>query len=220
VKRRVGVLRFPGTNCDRDVWRAVEDVGGRPQWLWHADLFDPAGFDAFVVPGGFSYGDYLRCGALAAKAPAMQSLSHAVQRGAPVLGICNGFQILCEAQLLPGALLRNEKGKFIDKWVELSVQNAPRWSSGSKGDAQMRLPIAHGEGRFHVDGPTWIKMQELGQVWLSYLDNPNGSVHGVAGVMDVERRVAGLMPHPERAMAEWLGGTDGRAMMEALVHGA
>lgn len=213
----IGIVRFLGTNCDRDVWQAVEALDLEPRWLWHEDTFKPSDYSAFVVPGGFSYGDYLRCGALAAKAPVMKSLSEAATAGFPILGICNGFQILCEAKLLPGVLVRNEGRKFIDKWVELRLEGDSRWSNLEKG-ARVRLPIAHGEGRFYMEADDLSRLRERGQVWWTYSDgNPNGSLQDIAGVSNEKKNVCGLMPHPERAMFEWMGGADGRAIMGALL---
>lgn len=217
MSKKVGIVRFLGTNCDRDVWQAVEALDLTPEWLWYADQFKPEDYSAFVVPGGFSYGDYLRCGALAAKAPVMKSLSEAAEKGMPILGICNGFQILCEAKLLPGALVRNESRKFIDKWVELRLENGSAWTNLEKGST-IRLPVAHGEGRFYVENAELARLNERGQIWWSYTtDNPNGSIENIAGVSNIQKNVCGLMPHPERAMHGWMGGEDGRAIMGALL---
>lgn len=217
MKKPVGVLRFLGTNCDRDVWQAVEAIGLRPQWLWFEDRFSPVDFSGFVVPGGFSYGDYLRCGALAAKAPVMQSLREAADKGFPVLGICNGFQILTEARLLPGALVRNESRKFIDKWVSLKLENRSTWSSDIQPGAHLRLPVAHGEGRYYVEGDELKRIQDHQQIWVSYDENINGSVSNIAGVMNEKKNVCGMMPHPERAMFDWMGGKDGGLVMNSLL---
>jgi phosphoribosylformylglycinamidine synthase len=197
------------------VWQAVEALDLEPQWLWHEDRFNPADYRAFLLPGGFSYGDYLRCGALAAKAAAMQSLAEAAKKGMPVLGICNGFQILCESKLLPGALVRNESRRFIDKWVELKLANRTRWTSA--GQTLMRLPIAHGEGRFYMENEDLDRLFDRGQVWLTYAETPNGSLRDIAGVANEAKNVCGLMPHPERAIFEWMGGEDGREIMGALL---
>jgi phosphoribosylformylglycinamidine synthase subunit PurQ / glutaminase len=217
VNKPVGVLRFLGTNCDRDVWQAVEAVGLTPKWLWFQDLFSPADFSALIVPGGFSYGDYLRCGALAAKSPAMKAVREAAGKGLPILGICNGFQILCEAELLPGALVRNEKRKFIDRWVELKCESTTPWTAKTKKGAALKLPIAHGEGRFYAEKEALKQIQDQGQVWFTYRENPNGALEDIAGVTNVQKNVCGLMPHPERAMWDWMGGADGRAILESVV---
>ena len=214
----VGILRFLGTNCDRDVWQAVEALGQKPEWLWYADQFDPSAYSSFIVPGGFSYGDYLRCGALAAKAPAMKSLGEAAKKGQPVLGICNGFQILCETQLLPGALVRNEKRRFIDRWVTLKLENPAQWNSKAATGTKIRLPIAHGEGRFYMEADELKALHDRDQVWWTYEgEAPNGSLDGIAGVCNVEKNVCALMPHPERAIHEWMGGDDGREILNAML---
>ncbi len=210
---KIGVLRFPGTNCGRDVFKAVEGAGHQPQWLWHQDRFNPAELDAFIVPGGFSYGDYLRSGALAARAPVMDSLREAAEMGKPVLGICNGFQILTEARLLPGALLRNQGHRFIDDWVDLKVENTSPFFGGQQTPAgkNVRLPIAHADGRYFASDEELRRLEENGQIWLRYANNPNGSVGDIAGVFNEKKNVCALMPHPERALHEWMGGTDGVA---------
>ena len=209
--KKVGVLRFPGTNCDEDVFNAVNDVGLKAEWLWHRDHFDFKDFTAFVVPGGFSYGDYLRCGALAALSPVMEDLKVAANKGYPVLGICNGFQILCETKLLPGALVRNHKGRFIDAWVDLEVKNSSGKVAGKqKVGEKLKLPIAHGEGCFTIGQDDLKKIKDKGQIWLEYKNNPNGSMDNIAGVFNEQKNVAALMPHPERAMQEWMGGQDGQ----------
>ncbi len=218
MAKPVGILRFLGTNCDRDVWEAVEATGHKPQWLWHADQFSVGDYSAFIVPGGFSYGDYLRCGVLAAKSPVMKSLREAAGLGYPVLGICNGLQILCESRLLPGVMVRNIGRRFIDTWVELKLENQTRWTSGLKPGARIRLPIAHGEGRFYAADEELKKITDGGQVWWTYsTENPNGSLRDIAGVCNAEKNVCGLMPHPERAMHTWLGGEDGRQILKNMV---
>lgn len=209
--KKVGVVRFPGTNCDEDVFKAVNEVGLKAEWLWHSDRFDAKDFSAFVVPGGFSYGDYLRCGALAALSPVMEDLKAAADKGFPILGICNGFQVLCETRLLPGALVRNRKGRFIDAWVDLEVKNnSMKVAAKQKRGEFLKLPIAHGEGCFTIDDDGLKRIQDKDQIWLEYQENPNGSMQNIAGVFNEKRNVAALMPHPERAMETWMGGTDGR----------
>ncbi len=207
----VGVLRFPGTNCDRDIMQAVVAAGGKPEYVWYQDRFDYNQYDAFIIPGGFSYGDYLRSGALAAQAPAMNDLKDAADAGKPVMGICNGFQILCEAGLLPGALMRNENMRFIDKWVELEMKNPHDYFGGNRiaVDEQVRFPIAHADGRYFVNETTLSELRDQGQIWLEYCDNPNGSVANIAGVKNRAGNVCGMMPHPERAMFDWMGGGEG-----------
>ncbi len=205
--KKIGVVRFLGTNCDRDIWQAVEAKGYEPQWLWYENEFESSDYDAVIIPGGFSYGDYLRCGAMASKTPVMKSVVEFANSGKPVLGICNGFQVLCEVGLLPGALVRNHSGQFIDKWVVLKVENScSHWGENVE---TCRLPIAHGEGCYHISEHDYKNIKDAGQVWLTYEDNPNGSVADVAGVMNAGKNVAGLMPHPERALFEWMGGQDG-----------
>ena len=217
MTKPVGVLRFLGTNCDRDLFSAAHDLGLDPRWLWHADRFNPNDFEALFVPGGFSHGDYLRSGALAAKAPAMDSVADAARRGLPILGICNGFQILCEAHLLPGALVKNEGRRFVDDWVDLHFENPNAWTPADSKRA--RLPIAHGDGRYYLETEELKRVRDRGQVWVSYAgDNPNGSVENIAGVCNESGNVCGLMPHPERAVHAWMGGVDGRAILDVGRH--
>jgi phosphoribosylformylglycinamidine synthase I len=212
----VGVLRFPGTNCDRDVFEAVEAKGSKAQWLWHADQFDPKAFRALLLPGGFSYGDYLRAGALAARSPVMKSVREAAENGVPVLGICNGFQILCEAQLLPGVLIRNQGLRFVDDWVDLKLESPqPHFGRSLKTGVKAKLPIAHADGRYFVETDELKRLEDQGQIWWRFAGkNPNGAVADIAGVMNKAKNVAALMPHPERAMFDWMGGTDGTAFFE------
>lgn len=208
---KIGVLRFPGTNCDRDIWQAVEEAGHEPQWLWHADSFNPKDFDRYIVPGGFSYGDYLRSGALAAHSPAMESLKEAAEMGKPIFGICNGFQILCEAGLLPGALIRNKNCRFIDHMVELNMENTPGFMEKVAADSSVKMPIAHADGCYYVSAEELQSIQSNGQIFCTYQDNPNGSVGDIAGVMNAAKNVVGMMPHPERALWDWMGSDQGRS---------
>ena len=216
MNKKIGVLRFLGTNCDRDVWQALEAVGLTPEWLWYQDHFDYKNYHSFIIPGGFSYGDYLRCGAMAAKMPVMTSLTVAANKGYPILGICNGFQILCEAKLLPGVLIRNQNRKFIDKWVDIKLENSnPNWAPKKLGF--QRLPVAHGEGQYFVDSDQLKEIEDNEQIWWKYNLNINGSIDNIAGVMNRNKNVAALMPHPERAITSWMGSTDGRSFFESLV---
>lgn len=212
--KKIGVLRFLGTNCDQDVWSAAQAVGMKPEWLWYQDQFNTKDYDALIVPGGFSYGDYLRSGALAAKAPAMKSVREAAKTGVPVMGICNGFQILCEMELLPGALLKNQSGKFIDEWAELEVVSKTPYTALSE---RLKFPIAHGDGRYFVTDEVLKKIQDKDQIWLRYFENPNGSTFDIAGVKSEDHKVYGLMPHPERAMFDWMGGDDGQSFFEGFL---
>ena len=212
---RIGVLRFPGTNCDQDVFWALEDSGHKAEWLWHEDSFQPEKLDGYVVPGGFSYGDYLRAGALASQSQAISDLKKADELGKPILGICNGFQILCESGLLEGALLKNSGGRFIDKVVEVKTHDiGSKWSLNEV--ESMKLPIAHGEGCFFADDETVKSLYDNNQVWLTYSDNPNGSVKDIAGISNKNKNVVALMPHPERAMKEWMGTVDGRRFFDVF----
>lgn len=210
MSKKIGIVRFLGTNCDRDVWQAVESVGLEPEWLWYQDRYDLSPYRGIVLPGGFSYGDYLRCGALAAKSPVMSSVQEAADKGIPVLGICNGFQVLCESGLLPGALLKNNSLRFIDKWSSLKLQSTQsQWTGNYKSRSHAVLPIAHGEGRYFISQDEGKALWDNDQVWWTYDENPNGSVDDIAGVLNAQKNVAGLMPHPERAMFDWMGGEDG-----------
>ena len=206
-RQKVGILRFPGTNCDRDIWKSLELKDKEPHWIWYQDHFDPLSFDAYVIPGGFSYGDYLRSGALAALSPAMESLRKAAKQNKPVFGICNGFQILCEAGLLPGVLMKNESGRFQDQWVTLELENKSLWSPFEKKSSF--IPMAHADGRYFINENGLRELKGNKQIWLTYRNNPNGSVADIAGVMNKKRNVVGLMPHPDRALFDWMGSVDG-----------
>lgn len=215
--KTIGVVRFLGTNCDTDVFKAIDETEGlKAEWLWYENHFDSSKYDGLVLPGGFSYGDYLRSGALAAKSPVMDSVEEFAKTGKPVLGICNGFQVLCERGLLPGALLKNKSLNFIDRWVNLTPKaKDSMWSLSSK---EYRVPVAHGDGCYFVDEETLLKLKENDQVWLTYKNNPNGSVDDVAGVLNEKKNVAGLMPHPERAMYEWMGSSDGASFFKSFLN--
>lgn len=216
-RKKIGVLRFPGTNCDRDVYEAVQTAGLEPDWLWHLDRFDTKKYAALILPGGFSFGDYLRAGALAARSPVMDSVREAACAGMPIMGICNGFQILCETHLLPGALVKNESLRFRDQWVDMTFQNTNKaFASAYKKNDEITLPIAHGEGRFYAQSDELKKLWDDGQIWLTYKNNPNGSLNDIAGVMSKEKNVVGLMPHPERAIQPWMGSTHGTLFFKTL----
>lgn len=197
---KVGVVQFPGTNCDRDVFQWLKDHGHTPQYLWHQDQFDVGSVEACVVPGGFSFGDYLRSGALASRSAVMKSVREMATSGKSILGICNGFQILCEAELLPGVLMQNQKGLFIDDWARLK---------SPQGQKSIRLPVAHGDGRYWISNEGLKKLWDQNQVLWCYEEDLNGSVDRIAGVQSVSGNVKGLMPHPERAYLDWMGGLDG-----------
>lgn len=207
---KVGVVRFLGTNCDADVKKWLEGQSFQTEYLWYEDRFDIKDYEMVVLPGGFSHGDYLRCGALAARTAVMKSVKEFADSGKPVLGICNGFQILCEARLLPGALLKNKNLKFKDEWVTLKVKNEKTpFSRQLKSEQIIKLPIAHGEGCFYADTDDLKALQDFDQIWLSYEKNPNGSLSDIAGIVNRQGNVCGLMPHPERALATWMGSSDG-----------
>jgi phosphoribosylformylglycinamidine synthase subunit PurQ / glutaminase len=205
---RVGVITFPGTLDDVDAARAVRAVGGEAVSLWHADP-DLKGVDAVIVPGGFSYGDYLRCGAIAKFAPVMTSVVEAAGKGMPVLGICNGFQVLCEAGLLPGALTRNEGLHFIcrDVWLEVTATTTA-WSSRYEAGADILIPLKSGEGRYVASENVLDELEGEGRVVFRYRDNMNGSMRSIAGISSANGRVVGLMPHPEHATEALTGPSD------------
>lgn len=210
---RVGVVTFPGSLDDADAQRAVRLAGGEPVALWHGD-HDLDGVDAIVLPGGFSYGDYLRCGAIARFAPIMTEVVAAAERGMPVLGICNGFQILCESHLLPGALIRNDHRTFVCRDQVLAVENATTaWTSAFEPGQHITIPLKNGEGGFVADAQTIERLEGEGRVVFRYVGvNPNGSVNAIAGITNERGNVVGLMPHPEHAVEELTGpagGTDG-----------
>ncbi|MEB3271313.1 MAG: phosphoribosylformylglycinamidine synthase subunit PurQ [Synechococcus sp.] len=213
----IGIVVFPGSNCDRDVRWALEGCLGRPtRFLWHEER-DLTGLEAVVLPGGFSYGDYLRCGAIARFAPVLEELCRYAAAGGPVLGICNGFQVLTEMGLLPGALTRNRSLHFVCEATELIVSpGACRWLQGYSSGERISLPIAHGEGRYQVEPEVLERLEQRGQVVLRYVANPNGSLADIAGLTNEAGNVLGLMPHPERACDPILGGIDGRRLLAAI----
>ncbi|MFZ9228790.1 MAG: phosphoribosylformylglycinamidine synthase subunit PurQ [Prochlorococcaceae cyanobacterium] len=214
----IGIIVFPGSNCDRDMRWALEGcLGLSTRFLWHEDT-DLSGISAVVLPGGFSYGDYLRCGAIARFAPVLEQVHAFAERGGPVLGICNGFQVLTEMGLLPGALTRNQHLHFICEPCELIVQpGSCSWLQGYNNHERVTFPIAHGEGRYQADADTLKQLQDQGQIVLRYASNPNGSAHDIAGICSKAGNVLGLMPHPERACDPALGGSDGRRLLSSLL---
>jgi len=215
---KAAVIVFPGSNCDRDLAVALEKAGADVQMVWHKDTALPKGIDLVAVPGGFSFGDYLRCGAIAANSPICGELKTHVERGGYALGICNGFQVLTETGLLPGALRRNAGLKYICKPIELCVEatDTAYTSDYTKGQV-ITVPIAHHDGNYYVDDAKLAELQGEGRIAFSYVDNPNGSVADIAGVVSRNRRVLGMMPHPERMSEPSHGGTDGKAMFTSLM---
>jgi phosphoribosylformylglycinamidine synthase len=224
---KIAVLQFPGSNCDQDCLRALRDgVRVEADYLWHKDT-SVLGFDAVVLPGGFSYGDYLRCGAIARFSPIMKAVVSAAKDGMPVIGICNGFQILCEAGLLPGALIRNQSLHFVCQpvWLRTETAETPFTSKLEKGRL-LRMPVAHGEGSYFADSQTLEILESQDRVVFRYANelgqtipesNPNGSFANIAGICNQERNVLGMMPHPDRAWDRRLGSEDGKLLFESLV---
>ncbi|CAN5681779.1 phosphoribosylformylglycinamidine synthase subunit PurQ [soil metagenome] len=215
---RAGVVVFPGSNCDRDLAVALaRAAGARPAMLWHKEAALPAGLDLVAVPGGFSFGDYLRSGAIAARAPVMRAVADFAAGGGHVLGVCNGFQVLIEAGLLPGALMRNAGLKFICRQAPLRVETADSvFTRGFAAGERVRFPVAHHDGNFVADDATLARLEGDGRVAFRYLDNPNGSAGDIAGILSASRRVLGLMPHPERAVDPLHGGSDGARLFAGL----
>ncbi|HEU4995931.1 MAG TPA: phosphoribosylformylglycinamidine synthase subunit PurQ [Gemmatimonadaceae bacterium] len=224
---KFGVVTFPGSNCDYDAFRAVVDVlREEATYLWHKD-HDLAGCDVIILPGGFSYGDYLRPGAIARFSPIMTEVAAHARRGGPVLAVCNGFQVACEAGLLPGALLRNESLKFVSEPVRLRVENADTLFSNRYEKGQLlTMPVAHGDGRYAADEETLDRLEGEGQVVFRYIHgdgdadeywSPNGAMRAIAGIVNASGNVMGMMPHPERAMDALLGSTDGIGVFESML---
>jgi phosphoribosylformylglycinamidine synthase len=213
------VIVFPGSNCDRDLAAALELVTGRkPAMVWHRDSELPDGTDFIGVPGGFSYGDYLRSGALAARSPIMRAVGQAAARGVPVIGICNGFQVLTEAGLLPGALMRNARLSFVCRPVPLKVENSQSlFTSNYDSGEEIVFPVAHHDGNYQADPETLDRLESEGRVAFRYMEDVNGSARGIAGILNETGNVLGLMPHPERVVEPAHGGTDGRRLFEGLL---
>ncbi|HEX9858077.1 MAG TPA: phosphoribosylformylglycinamidine synthase subunit PurQ [Paracoccaceae bacterium] len=215
---KAAVITFPGSNCDRDLAVAFERAGAEVVRVWHKDTALPGGVDVVGIPGGFSFGDYLRCGAIAAQSPIGAAVKAHAGRGGYVLGICNGFQVLTEMGLLPGALMRNAGLKFICKMVELRVETAASdYTSGYARGELIRLPVAHHDGNYTADAETLARLRAEDRVALTYVQNPNGAMGDIAGVLSENRRVLGMMPHPERVVDPVQGGTDGAALFAALI---
>jgi phosphoribosylformylglycinamidine synthase I len=228
MRPRVAVVSFPGSNDDRDALRAVSLMGGEPVPVWHVDR-DLGGADAVILPGGFSYGDYLRTGAIARFAPAMAAVADLAESGGPVLGICNGFQILCEAGLLPGALIRNRGLAFVCRWIHVRAEGAAEAFTGLTPGEVLHLPVKHGEGQFVADPDQLADIEERGMVALRYCGpsgvvddrfNPNGSAHAIAGIRSEAGNVLGMMPHPEHAVDPDLGPTGGHQVLQWLLSAA
>ena len=217
---RIGVVLFPGTNCELDVQHAVEQLGGNAELLWHGDD-TIKNVDAVVVPGGFAHGDYLRTGAIARFSPVMHAVGEFARTGGPVVGICNGFQVLCEADLLPGALQKNAGLKFLCETVELRVETtSTALTNLAKVGEVLCIPINHFEGNYVCDERTLAELRDAERIVVRYTDNPNGSLDAIAGICNAEGNVVGLMPHPERASDEILGSSDGVVLLKSLLAAA
>ncbi len=219
---KAAVIVFPGSNCDRDCKVAIErSTGAAVEMVWHGDTALPAGLDLIVLPGGFSYGDYLRCGAMAALSPVMAEVKAAAIRGVATVGICNGFQVLCEAGLLPGALLRNEQLKYVCKAVDLDIANSQtRFTAGYGDRRQVTMTVGNGEGNYFADSETLARIEGEGQVIFRYRENPNGSTADIAGIINEKGNVLGLMPHPDRAFEAELGSADGAILFQSALASA
>ena len=214
---RAGVITFPGSNCDRDIYSILLNFfNAEAEILWHGTSIEKK-YDLLVVPGGFSYGDYLRPGAIARFAPAMKSVVEHAKKGGHVIGICNGFQILCEAGLLPGALIQNQSLKYVCRTVELRANPKNRFTAGLEASRIYRIPIGHGDGNYRAGSDLLKELQDNNQIVFTYDDNPNGSIYDIAGITNKEQRVLGMMPHPERATDPLNGGQDGKILLESFL---
>ncbi|MFK4890682.1 phosphoribosylformylglycinamidine synthase subunit PurQ [Lactococcus petauri] len=215
---KFAVIQFPGSNCDFDLLWAIRDVmQAEAEFVWHEEK-SLASFDGVLIPGGFSYGDYLRCGAIASFSNVMPEIKRLAAEGKPVFGTCNGFQILIEAGLLPGALIQNDSLKFVSKWQNLKVNNNSKFTTVFSKDEVISLPIAHGEGKYIADEETLADLKNNGQIVFTYANgNPNGSALDIAGICNQEGNVLGMMPHPERAVESLLGGNDGKKMFASIL---
>ncbi|WP_309752160.1 phosphoribosylformylglycinamidine synthase subunit PurQ [Novosphingobium sp.] len=218
---RAAVITFPGSNCDRDMAVAIEQIcGGETLRVWHGDASLPDRLDFIALPGGFSYGDYLRSGAMAARSPIMQAVIDAAARGVPVLGVCNGFQVLTESGLLPGALLRNAGMNFVCREAVLTVENNQSlFTAGYEADQQITIPVAHHDGNYFADNATLDRLESEGRVAFRYAGEINGSARRIAGVLNQAGNVLGMMPHPERMIETAHGGSDGSALFQSVVKG-
>lgn len=218
---RAAVVTFPGSNCDRDMFDALEKISGTtPLKVWHGDADLPDRLDFIALPGGFSYGDYLRCGAIASRSPIMRAVIDVARRGVPVLGVCNGFQVLTESGLLPGALLRNSGIRFVCREVSLKVENNQSlFTAGYEAGGMVRLPVAHHDGNFYAEDAVLDRLEGEGRVAFRYAEDVNGSSRSIAGVLNDAGNVLGMMPHPERAIESAHGGTGGRILFESAVNG-
>ena len=216
---RAAVITFPGSNCDRDLAEALRIISGvEPLRIWHGNADLPENLDFIALPGGFSYGDYLRSGAMAARSPILRAVADAAGRGVPVLGVCNGFQVLTEAQLLPGALMRNAGLNFVCRSVPLTVENSQSlFTAGYAADERISIPVAHHDGNYFADADTLDRIEGEGRVAFRYADSVNGSARAIAGVLNGAGNVLGMMPHPERAIDRAHGGTDGLRLFEAAL---